>query len=117
VTSERYGRSRTGPSSTAWLDRLTEEDLVFLKRFVLTWGSQKDLAAAYGVSYPTVRLRLGRLIEKIRVLDDESIASPFERVARGLFAEGKLDVESLKTLLDAHRAEREEADESTDRTA
>jgi hypothetical protein len=107
---------RAGYRSNPWLERLSEEDLVFLKRFVLAWGSQKDLAAEYGVSYPTVRLRLGRLIEKIRVMDDESIASPFERVARGLFAEGRLDTESLRALLEAHRAEKER-DESADRTA
>jgi hypothetical protein len=116
VTHEKRTRDRPGSGSPSWIDRLNDEDVVFLKRFVLAWGSQKDLAQEYGVSYPTVRLRLGRLIEKIRVLDDESIASPFERHARGLFAEGKLDMETLKSLLEAHRAEKER-DENADRTA
>jgi hypothetical protein len=39
---------------------LTEEDLAFLKRFLMTSGSLKELAGAYGISYPTVRLRLDR---------------------------------------------------------
>ena len=50
-----------------WTDRLVDEDLAFVKRLVMTSGSLKDLASAYGISYPTVRLRLDRLIGKIRV--------------------------------------------------
>ena len=54
----------TTPSqSPRWLDFLEEEDLSFIKRFVMASGSLKELAGAYGISYPTVRLRLDRLIE------------------------------------------------------
>jgi hypothetical protein len=88
-----------------WIDRLTEEDLMFLKRFVLASGSLKQLATVYGISYPTVRLRLDRLIERIKVLDDEQIVSEFERAARLLYADGKIDMETLKQLLAAHRRE------------
>ena len=35
-----------------WLDLLEDEDLAFLKRFVLASGSLKELAEAYGISYP-----------------------------------------------------------------
>src|SRR5262249_30844996 len=41
-----------------WVDLLSEEDLAFLKRFLLASGTLKDLASQYGISYPTVRLRL-----------------------------------------------------------
>ncbi|MSQ94547.1 MAG: DUF2089 family protein [Gemmataceae bacterium] len=47
-----------------WIDLLEDEDVAFLKRFVLASGSLKELAEAYGLSYPTVRLRLDRLIAK-----------------------------------------------------
>ena len=90
-----------------WLDALNEEDRAFMKRFLLLSGSLKDLAKAYGISYPTVRLRLDRLIEKIRVHDETTHLSPFERRARALYADGKLTAETLKELLDAHRAEQE----------
>ena len=50
----------------SWLEHLEDEDLAFIKRFVLFSGSLKDLADAYNVSYPTLRLRLDRLIEKIK---------------------------------------------------
>jgi hypothetical protein len=88
-----------------WMDRLSDEDRMFLKRFVLASGSLKQLASVYGISYPTVRLRLDRLIERIKVLDDEQIRSEFERTARLLYADGKIDMETLKQLLAAHRRE------------
>jgi hypothetical protein len=88
-----------------WLESLNEEDRAFIKRFLLASGSLKDLAKAYGISYPTVRLRLDRLIEKIRVYDDETEQSAFERTTRALFADGRIDADTLKTLLTAHQAE------------
>jgi len=93
--------------SRSWLDHMSQEDLAFVRRFVLASGSLKEMAQVYGVSYPTVRLRLDRLIGKIEALDREGSATELERVARALFAEGKLDVESLKTLLQAHRLDQE----------
>lgn len=89
----------------SWLAKLSDEDVAFLKRFVLASGSLKQLAEAYGISYPTVRLRLDRLIEKIRVLDDQEIVSEFERALRASYAEGRIDMETLKLLLAAHRDE------------
>lgn len=92
----------------SWLEALSEEDLTFVKRFVLASGSLKAVAAAYGVSYPTVRLRLDRLIEKIKIYDNQQITSPFERALRGAYAEGKIDLTTLKSLLAAYRQESEE---------
>ncbi len=90
-----------------WIDHLAEEDLAFLKRFLLASGSLKELAEAYGISYPTVRLRLDRLIEKVKILDDQGIRSEFERVVRAAHAEGRLDLDTLKVLLKEHRRELE----------
>lgn len=91
-----------------WLQYLAAEDRVFIKRFVLASGSLKEMAAIYQVSYPTVRLRLDRLIEKIKIVDDQSISSPFERVLRAKYAEGVIDMNTLKELLGAHKNERSE---------
>ena len=49
-----------------WLADLEDEDAAFIKKFVLSSGSLKEVAALYGVSYPTVRLRLDRLIQNQR---------------------------------------------------
>jgi hypothetical protein len=88
-----------------WVDALEDEDVSFIKRFVLASGSLKELASVYGISYPTVRLRLDRLIEKIKLLDRRDITSAFERVLRIQHAEGKIDRATLKLLLEAHQAE------------
>ena len=45
-----------------WIADLDDEDINFIKKFLLASGSLKEVAAAYGVTYPTVRLRLDRLI-------------------------------------------------------
>ncbi len=44
---------------------LEQEGATFLKNFVLKSGSLKEIAKLYEVSYPTVRLRLDKLIQKI----------------------------------------------------
>lgn len=95
-----------------WIDFLKDEDLVFAKRFLLASGSLKALAQAYGVTYPTIRLRLDRLIQKINLVEDERIDSDFERLARVQYAEGKIDLDTLKLLLNAHRKELEKRHEN-----
>lgn len=91
-----------------WVDRLSDEDLMFVKRLVLASGSLKQVAADYGISYPTVRLRLDRLIQRIKIFEASEIQSEFERTARVLLADGKIDLDSFKRLLAAHRLEAEE---------
>ena len=90
-----------------WIDMLEDDDLAFLKRFVLASGSLKELAEAYGISYPTVRLRLDRLIAKVEVYDSQRKMSDFERTARALHADGSIDLTTLKKLLAAHTRELE----------
>ena len=101
----RHPAAKPTSSTRAWVEELEDEDLSFIKRFILASGSLKDLATVYGISYPTVRLRLDRLIEKIKLLDRQDIASPFERLLRVQHAEGKIDRQTLKVLLDAYETE------------
>jgi hypothetical protein len=91
----------------SWVDALDDEDLSFIRRFVLASGSLKEIAGIYGISYPTVRLRLDRLIEKVKLLSAESVPSEFERTLRIEYAQGKLDAGTLNRLLEAHRKEME----------
>lgn len=90
-----------------WTDRLSDEDLAFVKRLVLASGSLKEVAKSYGISYPTVRLRLDRLIEKIKILESQEIVSEFERLLRVLYAEGRLDMNTVNQLLAAHNKGKE----------
>jgi hypothetical protein len=87
-----------------WMTALDAEDHQFLRRFVLLSGSLKDLAAEYGVSYPTVRARLDRLIAKVQAAEDPKINDPFERKVRMLVADAKLPASLGKELLEAHRS-------------
>jgi hypothetical protein len=101
-----------------WTDWLEDEDRTFLKRFVLASGSLKALAEAYGISYPTVRLRLDRLIAKVQIFDSQQKMSAFERTLRALHADGHIDLPTLKALLTAHKKELETQNDtkSVDRT-
>lgn len=101
------------PREQTWIDRLSEEDLNFVKRFVLASGSLKAVAREYGISYPTVRLRLDRLIAKIQVFDSERITSEFERQLRAMGADGRIDLTSMKQLLELHRQELQSLTEVT----
>jgi len=103
--------------ATRWLEYLTDEDLAFIKRLVLASGSLKEVASEYGISYPTVRLRLDRLIAKITVTDNQDVRSDFERLLRAQHAEGRIDAETLKTLLAAYRKDLEQRDQDASRTA
>jgi hypothetical protein len=94
------------PEKKRWMDSLEDEDLAFIKRFILFSGSLKDLAEAYNVSYPTLRLRLDRLIDKIKILDNEKIDDDYERQLRALFADGKLDSAIFKKLLSAYQEQK-----------
>ena len=81
-----------------WMAGLEEEDVVFIKKFVLASGSLKEVAGQYGVTYPTVRLRLDRLIQKIR-LSEDAAADPYIATIKRLAVNEKLDLETAKVLI------------------
>ena len=90
-----------------WLAALDEEDLGFIRKFVLSSGSLKEMAAQYGVSYPTVRLRLDRLIQKIQ-LAETAQADPYEALVKRLAVDDKLDFGTAKLLIREYRKTKEE---------
>lgn len=102
--------NNNGRDKPDWLDLMTDEDRAFVKRFVLASGSLKAVAGQYGISYPTVRLRLDRLIEKINLTETHRVVSDFELILRAQHADGRLDATALKTLLRAYRDETENHD-------
>ena len=85
-----------------WMADLDEEDVVFIRRFLLASGSLKEVAGEYGVSYPTVRLRLDRLIQKIRLSDDRA-ADPSVALIKRLAVNDKVDFEAAKLLISEYR--------------
>ena len=85
-----------------WMAGLGEEDVEFIRKFLLASGSLKEMAGAYGVTYPTVRLRLDRLIQKIR-LTEEQAADPYVALIKRLAVEEKLDFDTAKLLIQQYR--------------
>ncbi len=90
-----------GPERSLWIDLLDEEEVAFIRRFILASGSLKELATAYGVSYPTVRLRLDRLIQKIGVFEKFQASSETERLLRAYYADGKISDAAFEALLNS----------------
>ena len=85
-----------------WLISLDEEDLTFIKKFILASGSLKEIASGYGVTYPTVRLRLDRLIQKIN-LSESAETDPYVMLVKRLAINEKLDYETAKLLITEYR--------------
>ena len=50
----------------SWIKDLEKEDIEFIRNFILNSGSLKNISKIYNVSYPTVRLRLDKLIDGIK---------------------------------------------------
>ena len=88
-----------------WMTGLEEEDVSFIKKFILASGSLKEVAAQYGVTYPTVRLRLDRLIQKIRIGEDTA-ADPYIATIKRLVVNDKLDFDTAKLLIAEYKRTR-----------
>ena len=90
-----------------WMENLEEEDVVFIKKFILSSGSLKKIAESYGVTYPTMRLRLDKLIEKIEAQEQEETA-PYVKLIKKLALEDRIDFEAAKLLISTYRREKNE---------
>ncbi len=89
----------TSVSESQWIDLLDDEERAFIRRFILASGSLKELAKTYDVSYPTLRLRLDRLIQKIEVFEKFQERTETERLLRAYYAEGKIPDPAFRALL------------------
>jgi len=87
-----------------WLESLEEEDLNFIKSFILASGSLKEIAKKYEVTYPTIRLRLDKIIQKIK-MNDEEMDQPFIAMIKKLAIEDKLEFETAKLIIDTYKSE------------
>ncbi len=89
-----------------WILALEQEDATFLKNFVLKSGSLKEIAKLYEVSYPTVRLRLDKLIQKIE-MNDRQEEEPFQMFIKGLAVDSRIDLETAKIIIEKYKQEKE----------
>ena len=85
-----------------WMMGLEDEDVVFIKKFLLASGSLKEMAQQYGVTYPTVRLRLDRLIQKIHISEDTT-NEPYVALVKRLVINDKIDFDTAKILISEYK--------------
>ena len=90
-----------------WMAQLSDEDCAFVKKFILASGSLKEVARQYGVTYPTVRLRLDRLIQKLQI-GEETLKDPYIQLIKRLAVDEKLDFNTAKLLIDGYKKEKKE---------
>ena len=87
---------------TEWIMNLDDEEILFAKRFILASGSLKELAKEYGVTYPTIRLKLDKLIQRIQMHDD-MLNIPYIELIKRMAIEDKIDFESAKILINEYK--------------
>lgn len=90
-----------------WMVNLDDEDINFIKNFLFASGSLKEVATEYGVTYPTVRLRLDRLIQKIQINED-TINEPYVSLIKRLALNEKIDFDTAKLLISEYKKVKKE---------
>ena len=89
-----------------WMLNLDDEDVSFIKKFILASGSLKEIPNQYSVTYPTVRLRLDRLIQKIQISEDNT-NEPYISLVKRLVVDDKLDFDTAKILISEYKKMKE----------
>lgn len=94
-----------------WLAGLEDEDVNFIRNFVLASGSLKEIAQIYDVTYPTIRLRLDKLIQKIRINESEANES-YIALIKKLAVDEKIDLDTAKILISEYKKQKMETKEN-----
>lgn len=85
-----------------WFEILEREEYEFIRKFILASGSLKEMSRKYEVSYPTMRNRLDKLIEKIESCGENKEAEYISLIKK-LAMEDKLDFDAAKLLIEEYR--------------
>ncbi len=91
------------PTADHPLTRLPREDLDLICELVLQSGSLKGLGESYGVSYPTIRTRLDRTIERLRAIVEGTAPDPVASLLASLVERGELTPSGARRLRDTLR--------------
>lgn len=81
-----------------WIQILEAEDLTFVRNFLLASGSLKEISQLYHVSYPTIRLRLDKIIQKIKISEQEE-QDPFVLQIKRMAIEDRINLETAKNII------------------
>ncbi len=88
-----------------WILALDQESLEFIRKFVLNSGSLKEISSIYGVSYPTVRTKLDKLIRKIE-LNSKKEDLEFVSMIKNMVLDEQLSLEVAKVIIEKYKSER-----------
>ncbi|QDZ84665.1 DUF2089 family protein [Priestia megaterium] len=91
----------------SWILSLEIDDVEFIRKFVLNSGSLKKLAKDYEVSYPTVRIRLDRLIQKIEI-NEEHDKEELISLVKKLAIEERISLEDAKLIIEKYKKEKDD---------
>lgn len=86
-----------------WMKNLDDEDMIFIKRFILASGSLKEVAKLYGVTYPTVRVRLNKLIDKIKLAEDKTDNDEFVELIKRYVIDEDIEFDVAKNLITEYK--------------
>lgn len=89
------------------LAALPREDLDLIVELVMRSGSLKDLAAEYGVSYPTIRIRLDKLIARLAAAREGRKADPLSELLAAMVERGELSASGARAIRETARKPRE----------
>ena len=78
---------------------LDPEDLDLIMALVLEGSSLKGLAARYGVSYPTIRTRLDRVIARLNEILEGRQPDPLRELLADLVERGELNGSTARRIL------------------
>ena len=92
-----------------WMENLGREDMEFIRRFVLESGSLKAVARQYSVTYPTVRLRLDRIIQKINAARQQETDS-YISLIKNMALDDRLDFGTAKVLIEQYKKSKGDKD-------
>ena len=87
-----------------WIYNLSDEDITFIKNFVMSSGSLKEVAK---LTYPTVRLRLDRLIQKMQ-MNDQIENDAYISLIKKMVIDDQLDFDTAKILIKKYREQKGE---------
>lgn len=88
-----------------WFLKLDKEEQEFIKVLLLNSGSLKETAHHYRVSYPTIRLRLDRLLEKVKVNDSNK--DIFEIQIMHMVVDEKISLDVAKQIITKYKESKE----------
>ena len=79
----------------------------FINIFAVSSGSLKEVAKLYHITYPTVRLRLDRLIQKMQ-MNDQIENDAYISLIKKMVIDDQLDFDTAKILIKKYREQKGE---------